>query len=78
MTTYMRDADDHAVMQHAAVVCKQLATASKKIWSHCMTVGPALVKARNEALNRSGRNVPKGKKYNQSPPAAKPPRRRGA
>ena len=30
-----------------------------------MTVGPALVKARNEALNRSGRNVPKGKKYNQ-------------
>jgi hypothetical protein len=61
----MRDEDGHQAMLAAGKEWRAVKTAVKKMWSRWTTViGPALVKARAEAMAIAFTNKPSGKGYN--------------
>jgi hypothetical protein len=61
----MRDEDDHRALLDAAKAWKQIKPTGQKLWNAWTSqVGPALAKARAEALDISGAAKPKGKGYN--------------
>jgi hypothetical protein len=63
----MRDESDHRAMLDAAKAWRKIKTTRQQLWLAWTTkVGPALVRARVEAMRNANTNQPKGKGYNQS------------
>jgi hypothetical protein len=61
----MRDEKDHDAMLGAAEAWREIKATSRQLWAKWTTViGPALAKARAEAMYTAGANQPKGRGYN--------------
>ena len=60
----MRDAADHKAMTEAGKAWLRIKKSAQRNWSDwTMTIGPALMRARSEAMAIAGTNQPKGKGY---------------
>lgn len=64
---FMRDAEDHKVLQEAGKAWRRIKDREKRIWQDWTTkIGPGLLKARVEAMHRAGTNRPMGRGYNEA------------